>query len=365
MDFHETTKYRIALSMSEKIGSVRAKQLIAYCGSAEAVFNESKKALLKIPGISNGLVSKLHQTDFERVEAEIAFIKKNDIQVLFYLDDDYPLRLKQYEDAPVCLFYKGNAALNGRKHISVVGTRTPTDRGKWICEKLVEDFSKYNINIFSGLAYGIDAAAHKASIKFGLPTIGVVAHGLDNLYPSVHKSLAKEMLENGGLLTEFPSNTNPDRERFPARNRIIAGISDAVIVVESKKSGGSIITANFANDYNKDVFAIPGRIQDEYSKGCNRLIKEHKAFLLESAEELIKMMRWEKKNEKEVQRSLFFDLTRDEQKIVELIKIGIDDIDGIANEVSMKLSDLAGMMLELEFKGVIKSIPGKRYIHMN
>lgn len=362
MIFEEAHKYRVALSMAEKIGSVRAKQLIAYCGSAEAVFKSSKRALLKIPGISDVLVKSLKASTLEKAEVELEFMKVNNINLLFYLEDEYPSRLKPYEDAPICLYYRGNADLNSRKHVSIVGTRTPTDRGKWTCEQMIEDLSNYDINVISGLAYGIDAAAHKASLKFGLPTIGVVAHGLDRIYPSVHKTIAAEMLDTGGLLTEFPSGTNPDRDRFPARNRIIAGISDAVIVVESKKSGGSMITANFANDYNKDVFAIPGRIKDEYSQGCNRLIKEHKAFLLDSAEELIKMMRWEKKNEKEIQRSLFFDLNRDEQKIVDLIKVGVDDIDGLANNLEGKPSELAVKLLELEFKGVIKPIPGKRYM---
>ncbi len=352
--------------MVDQIGSVRAKQLIAYCGSAEAVFQESKKNLLKIPGISNTLVEIIKNSSaIGRAEKEIEFIEKNKISVLYYLDDDYPSRLKPYEDSPICLFYKGNTPLNGRLHVSIVGTRTPTDRGKYICEKLIEDLSKYEITIFSGLAYGVDAMAHKASLAQQLPTIGIIAHGLDTIYPKVHKKLADEMLSNGGILTEFPINTNPDRDRFPARNRIIAGISDAVIVIESKKSGGSMITANFANDYNKDVFAIPGRINDEYSQGCNALIKDHKAFLLESGEELIKMMRWEKRSEKEIQRSLFYDLTRDEQKIIEMIKIGVDDIDSIINSLSVNPSELAAILLELEFKGVLKSLPGKKYMYLN
>ncbi len=360
----DASLYRIALSMIDKIGSVRAKQLIAYCGSAEAVFKEKKSNLLKVPGISDGLIKGIDQSKLKIAEKELLFNEKNKVKLLYYLEDDYPSRLKHYEDAPICLFYKGNADLNLNKHISIVGTRTPTERGKAICESLIAELKEYNINIFSGLAYGVDATAHQACLKNGIPTIGVVAHGLDKMYPSVHRKLASEMIESGGLLTEFPTNTNPDRERFPARNRIIAGISDAVIVIESKRSGGSMITANFANDYNKDVFAIPGRIQDEYSQGCNKLIKEHKAFLLESADELIKMMRWEKRSKEEVQRSLFYDLTREERGVVELLQAGVDNVDALSNSLSMSQAELATLLLELEFKGVVKSIPGKRYMYL-
>lgn len=356
-------KYRIALSLVEKVGSIRTRQLVAYCGSAEAVFESSKKALLKIPGISNGLADHIKNPEvIDKAERELDFLSKNDIRLLYFLEDDYPARLKQYEDSPACLYYKGNADLNAEFHVAIVGTRTPSERGKWMCEKIIEDFKELNISVFSGLAYGVDAEAHKACLKNGLPTIGIVAHGLDSVYPSIHKKLAMEMMEQGGLLTEFPSGVTPERERFPARNRIIAGIVDAVIIVESKASGGSMITANFANEYNKDVFAIPGRVNDEYSKGCNKLIKEHKAFLMEDAADLIQIMRWEKKTRDQVQRSLFYDLTKEQQRIVDLIRIGVDDIDRLIQNTGMSPSLLSATLLDLEFSGVLKSLPGKKYI---
>ena len=365
MDMKSHDLFRLALAMVDKIGSVKAKSLIAYCGSAEAVFKESRKALIKIPGISNKTADKIFASNtFQKAEKELAFIRDRKIEMLYFLDESYPSRLKNYDDAPLCLFYKGNVSLNKKRHVAIVGTRTPTERGRHNCEKIVAELNGNDISIISGLAYGIDAEAHKASLKNGLPTIGVVAHGLDTVYPKEHRSLAQEMCKNGGVLTEFPTETTPDRERFPARNRIIAGLADAVIVIESKSSGGSMITANFANDYSKDVFAIPGRINDDYSLGCNKLIKEHKAFLLESADDLLKLMRWDNQSPAQVQRSLFNDLNREQQKIVELVKIGMDDIDTISQSMEMKPSELAGILLDLEFEGVIKKLPGKKYMYL-
>jgi len=355
--------FRIALSIVKKVGSVRARQLIHHFGSAERVLKASSKDLLQVKGVSKVIADSIKDKDvLEKAKMELDFIKENKIKLLYFMDDEYPNRLKVYDDAPICLFYRGNAPLNGRKHVSIVGTRKPTEKGKWIAEKIVEELSNQDVSIISGLAYGVDITAHKASIAAGLPTIGVVAHGLDTIYPSAHKQVAREMTKNGGVLTEFVRSTKPDRDRFPARNRIIAMLADALIVVESKESGGSMITANFANDYNKDVFAIPGRIDDSFSKGCNKLIKEHKAQLLESAEELVSLMRWEPKTEKEVQRAMFFDLTRDEQKIIDAIKAGLDTIDVLAGALALSQSELASLLLELEFKGLLRSLPGKKYL---
>lgn len=363
MTFESHHLYRVALSLVENIGSVRAKQLVSYCGSAEAVFQSKTRELEKIPGISSGLISNIQNKHvLQYAEKEIEFCLKNGISIFYYLEEDYPNRLRPYEDSPTCLYYKGSADLNKVFHVAIVGTRTPTERGRWIVEKMIEDFVSLDVQIISGLAYGIDAEAHKASLKNGLSTIGVVAHGLDTIYPKVHLSLAKDMSKNGGLLTEFPSGTIPDRERFPARNRIIAGLADAVIVVESKASGGSMITANFANEYNKDVFAIPGRPQDEFSKGCNKLIQENKAHLIEEAQDVINIMRWEKKTDALIQRSLFLDLTSEQQKIISLIKIGVDDIDSIIQSTGMPSSQLSAILLELEFNGMLKSLPGKKYM---
>ncbi|WP_235297286.1 DNA-processing protein DprA [Portibacter marinus] len=363
MNLEEKDIYKVALSMTQHVGSRRAKQLIHHFGSAEAVFQASKKEIRNVPGISQGIAQALADPSLiNSAKSELEFIRKNKIELLYFMDDAYPARLKPYDDAPVCLFYKGSVSLNSRKHVSIIGTRKPTDRGKWICEKLVKDLREYDITVVSGLAYGVDIVAHKASLEAGLPTIGVVAHGLDTIYPSAHRSTAKNMVTNGGILTEFVRNTKPGRDRFPARNRIIAGISDALIVIESKESGGSMITANFANDYNKDVFAVPGRIDDPASQGCNLLIKQHKAFLLDSAEELVKMMRWEKQETSSVQRSLFANLKREELKVVEGIRMGVDDVNGICNYMSMAPSEVSAILLNLEMEGFIRSVPGNRYM---
>lgn len=355
--------FRIALSMIPNVGSVKAKALIDNLGSAQAVFEASSKEVLATTGISNKILSAIRdRTIIERARKEVEFAKRNEIQVLYYLEENYPDRLKVYDDAPICLYYKGSVSLNAKRHVSIIGTRKPTERGRWACEKFVAAFREFEITTVSGLAYGIDVTAHRASLESKVPTLGVVAHGLDTIYPAAHKSIASKMIGNGGLLTEFPSGTQAERDRFPARNRIIAMLADALIVVESKESGGSMITANFANEYSKDVFAIPGRIDDEASKGCNKLIKEHKAFLLDTPEELIRMMRWEPKSEKEIQRSLFYDLNKEEQRIVELIKMGIDSIDELASSNGLPLSELANYLLELEIRGIVRSLPGKKYM---
>ncbi|MCL4110239.1 UNVERIFIED_CONTAM: hypothetical protein GTU68_030623 [Idotea baltica] len=349
--------------MVKNIGSVRAKLLINQFGSAEAVFLASKSALSKVNGISKVIIESLKSsTTLENAKRELEFVRKNNIKLLYYLDAEYPNRLRPYDDAPICLYYKGNVSLNKKKHVSIVGTRTPTEKGKWICEKLIEDLKSQDVTIISGLAYGVDVTAHKTALRVGLPTLGVVAHGLDTIYPSVHKSIAKEMAVQGGILTEFGRGVKPERDRFPARNRIIAMLSDALVVVESKESGGSMITANFGNDYSKDVFAIPGRIDDLHSVGCNKLIKEHKAFLLDSAEELVRMMRWEPKTTKEVQRSLFLDLTKEEQKVIETIKIGMGGIDELCHTIGLSRSEVASILLDMELKGLIRSLPGSRYM---
>jgi DNA processing protein len=355
--------FRIALSMVPGVGSVKAKLLIDKFGSAQAIFEASTKELLSTNGVSKNILSSIRDLSvIDRAKKELDFIKKNEIQLLYYLEEAYPDRLKVYDDAPICLYYKGNVSLNAKRHVSIIGTRKPTERGKWVCEKMVTAFKDYDITTISGLAYGIDIAAHRASLEAIVPTIGVVAHGLDSIYPSAHRTVARKMISLGGLLTEFPSGTKAERDRFPARNRIIAMMADALIVVESKESGGSMITANFANEYSKDVFAIPGRIDDEASKGCNKLIKEHKAFLLDTAEELIRMMRWEPKTEKEIQRSLFYDLSKEEQQIVESIKMGIDAIDDLCSSLGMPQTELSAYLLDLEIKGILRSLPGKKFM---
>ena len=274
--------YQIGLTLIRGIGDVNGKKLVAYCGSPEAIFKESTSALLKIPGIGKSTVNSIKsQKVLDRAESEIEFINKFKIKPLFYTDPDYPARLLNCEDNPLMLYYKGNADVNSQRVIAIVGTRRATNYGKSRCEEIIDDLKNRNVLVVSGLAYGIDSCAHRSSLEFGMNTIGVLGHGLDRIYPAHNRKLAEKMINQGGLLTEFFSNTNPDRENFPKRNRIVAGMSDAVLVIESAEKGGALITADIANSYNRDVFAFPGNINSKYSEGCNRLIKSHKAALIE------------------------------------------------------------------------------------
>lgn len=361
--------YNIGITLLPGVGSITAKNLIAYCGSAEAVFKAKKKTLEKIPGIGPLLIDVLSNSSIqsdvlERAEEEIAYCEKEKITPLFYTDEKFPFRLKQCEDAPVLLFYKGTADLNAEKIISIVGTRNATNYGKKIAEKIIEELSPLAPLIISGLAYGIDIIAHRASLKHNLPTVAVLAHGLDLIYPSDHANTAKQMIKQGGLLTEFISRTDMMPEYFPRRNRIIAGIADAVIVIESKKTGGSLITADIANSYNRDVFAVPGRLDDLASEGCNFLIKSNKATLIQSAEDVIKAMNWDVKSQKPVklQQELFAHLSEEEELIVNLLKAKKNaHIDVLSNETNLPMNKTASLLLNLEFSGIIKSLPGKIY----
>lgn len=357
--------YKIGLSLIPKIGAVNAKKLIAYCGSAEAVFKEKEKFLLKIPGIGKAIAKEvINQSIIDRAMEEKTFIEEKKITPLFFLDEAYPKRLRHCVDSPVMLYYKGNAELNNSKTIAIVGTRNATDYGKQACQDLVKGISKHNPLIVSGLAYGVDVTAHKAALDNNLQTIGVLAHGLDRIYPPLHKDIAKKMVTKGGLLTEFMQNTTPDRENFPKRNRIVAGMVDAVIVIESGIKGGALITADIANSYNRDVFAVPGKINDAFSAGCNFLIKTHRAALLEKFEDIEYIMGWEvsPKKRKPKQRELFIELNEEENKIVAILKkeesLGIDTL---CLKAAMPMSKVSPVLLNLEFEGVVKSLPGKRY----
>jgi len=361
----DETLFKIAITKVPMVGPVIAKHLISYCGGVEAVFNEKRKALLKIPGVGNKTIDILLKQDPEKLaEQELRFIEQHNIQPLFYLDETYPFRLKNYPDCPLMLYYKGNADLNHPRIVSVVGTRKPTLQGQAICEDLISDLKEYGVLILSGLAYGIDVTAHKKCLNLEIPTVGVLGHGLSQIYPSAHRNVAQKMIQAGGLLTEFTSELGPEREHFPMRNRIVAGMCDALIVVETKAKGGSMITADIANNYNKDVFAIPGRIGDPLSKGCIQLIKSHKAALIESAKDIGYIMRWEKiKAQKIVQKKLFLELSESEHKVIGLIRKHDNlSIDQLNLEMKMTPSKMASLLLHLEFKGLVKSLPGKRYI---
>lgn len=356
---------KVALSLLEGIGPVMARQLVAYTGEVGNIFSARKKELLSIPGIGEKTVHAIlhHKEAFLRAESEIAFTERQGIRILFYADKGYPFRLKACDDSPVVLFYKGQADLDHHRIIALIGTRAPTDLGKILCMRLVEDLQEYQVLIVSGLAYGVDITAHRRCLDLGIPTVGVLGNGLDKIYPAAHLPAAKKMIETGGLLTQFLTRTKPDRENFPMRNKVVAGMSDAIVVVESGQEGGSMITAEYANLYNKDVFAFPGRPTDPMSAGCNALIKKNKAVLVENAADLVTSMNWDKKGVQAVQRSLFVELNEPEQKIVELLKKEESvSIDRFYLELNLSPGAVAGILLELECKGVIKGLPGKRFI---
>lgn len=359
-------KYQIALTMMPGIGGINAKKLISYCGGIEGVFKEKEQSLLKIPGIGKHLARAVRNfNQYDRVEQEMLFIEKNKIKTFFFTDKGYPERLKHCDDGPILLFLKGNADLNSRRMIAIVGTRSISEYGKTKCDEITEGLKKYSPVIVSGLAYGVDARAHKGALQHKLQTVGVLGHGLDRIYPPLNANLAEQMVnENGGLLTDFVTQTKPDRENFPKRNRIIAGLVDALIVIEAAKTGGALITANIANSYNRDVFAVPGKTTDIYSQGCNMLIKANKAFLIDTAKDIEYIMRWEPENRKKnnAQQQLFVELDEDETIITNLLKNnGETSFDSLFNQSGFSFSKTSSILLNLEFKGIIRPLPGKMF----
>lgn len=361
--------YTIALTSIKGIGDVLAKNLIAYCGSAEAVFKTGKTRLEKIPGIGEEK-AKLIRTDevMKLAEQEMKFISDYRITPLIFSDDSYPVRLKECNDSPVLLYYKGTAELNNGKMIAVVGTRRATEYGKEQTKKLIAELAAHQVTIISGLAYGIDVCAHKAALENAVPTIGVLGHGLNTIYPGTHKNVAAQMVENGGLLTEYKSTDEMHPSNFPNRNRIVSGMCDAVIVMESAKDGGAVITANIADSYNRDVFAYPGRANDKWSSGCNHLIKTRRATLIESAEDLLREMNWDlpssssNKNEQNRQRTLAINLSEQEQIVYALLNEKNElHIDELTERSRLGSGLLAATLLEMEMNNLVVSLPGKMY----
>jgi len=359
--------YQLALTEVPNIAWVQAKILAQHFGEAEKIFKAKLSTLEKIEGIGTiraNSIKNFH--DFSNAEEEIKFIQKFGIKPLFITDKEYPRRLLNCYDPPTLLFYKGNADLNAPKIVSIIGTRTHTEYSKKMTDKLIEELSVQNILIVSGMAYGVDAMAHKAALKNNLATVGVLGHGLDQIYPPDHSHLAKDMVKNGGgLLTEFRSNTNPDKHNFPTRNRIVAGMSDATIVIESGIKGGSMVTAELANGYNKDVFAFPGKVTDTKSAGCNYLIKSNKAMLLTDAQQLIEIMGWEERKQKprtKNQKEIFIELSKDEKIIVDILNeketVHIDEIN---LRSGLSSSAIAAAILNLELQNVVNGLPGKVY----
>jgi DNA processing protein len=363
-DLSQTLLQQIALTLVPNIGCVQAKILIAHFdGDVQAIFKSKIKDLSVVEGIGEIRAKSIkYFDDFKRAEEELAFVEKYKFQTLFLTDSLYPKKLLNAYDSPTLLYYRGDADLNASKIVAIVGTRNNTDYGKQITEKLVKELNDQQVLILSGLAFGIDAIAHRAALKNKLPTVGVLAHGLDKIYPSEHAKLAKEMLlANGGLLTEFKSGTKPDRHNFPTRNRIVAAMADATVVIETDLKGGSMITAELANGYNKDVFAYPGKSTDAKSIGCNHLIKHNKASLITNGEDLISMMGWQMvKTKPKKQRELFVELNPHEKVIIDLLaKVENIHIDELYLQSGLTSGEVASALLTLELQSIIASLPGK------
>ena len=365
MEWNEEWRHRIALRLIPGIGDRLYKILIANCGSARAVFKEPGKTLHRIPGIGRTSVRSILRADvFQRADEEIEFMIRNEISAWFYLDDAYPRRLKWCEDGPVILYHKGNFEKVSNPMLAMVGTRSATPYGLRFCEGFIRDLRPYAPVIVSGLAYGIDIKCHRSAMENDMTTLAVLGHGLDRIYPYVHRKDAERMLENGGLITEFMSGTQPDRENFPKRNRIVAGMCDAVMVVEAAKKGGALLTAEMANSYNREVFAVPGRLDDACSEGCNYLIKINKASLVMSVKDLEYLLNWEpKEGVRPVQQSFDFDLSDEESLIIdslgragEALEIGM-----LCQKLDRPVGQVLQVMMSLELKGLVISQPGKLY----
>lgn len=361
--------YQIALTMIPSVGDITARNLLQMFGDVETIFKTDRKTLINKTRLSPKIVDEILNPEIiTKAEKELFFVEKNKLKTYFINEENYPQRLIDCADAPVLLYFKGNTDFNTEKVISIVGTRNSTNYGNSFCNTFLEEISSLlpNTLIVSGLAYGIDINAHRAALKYNLSTVGVLAHGLDRIYPYAHRHTAMEMEENGGLLSDFPSETEPDRHNFVRRNRIVAGMADAVIVVESDEKGGSLITAEIANSYCKDVFAVPGKTTDKYSKGCNKLISSHKADLLRSTEYFLQQMGWDnessKKKKAPVQRDLFLVLSDEEQAVIEKLTENESlHIDQLARELSTPAYSLFSTLLEMEMKGLIRNLPGNLY----
>ncbi|SDK44477.1 DNA processing protein [Catalinimonas alkaloidigena] len=359
--------YRLALSFVPKVGSVLTRQLIGYCGSAKAVFTTPRGKLLRIPGIGKFIADNIQQADLlVKAERELALVEKHDVQLLWFTDEAYPSRLKHLPDSPPLLYYQGTASLNHARIVGIVGTRQATDYGRSVTEQIVRDLVPHECLVVSGLAYGIDITAHRAAVQHQLPTIGVMANGLDLVYPAAHKATAQQMRTHGGLLTENPFGTKPDAPQFPARNRIIAGLCDALVVVEAAAKGGALITADMAHQYDREVLAVPGNLGNPYSEGCNRLIRQLKAAIYTNIEDLEKLLNWDldaparaTTTQLHLDESLF---SAEELSVLQVLRQqGAQQIDELGFATQLAAGRLASLLLNLEFQGMIKALPGKKY----
>jgi len=355
----------LALQKVKNIGDISAKKLLKHFGSAQAIFEAAKNNRIDIQDIGTVMINSIKSfNDWQKVTAEIKYLEQNKIQVISIFDDNYPYKLQHAPDGPILFFYKGEADLNQSRVISIVGTRNITPYGKRIVNEIIEELAPYKPLIVSGLAYGVDVESHLNALKYNLPTVGVLGHGFQRIYPSIHQKIAHKMLEKGGLLTEFWHSDLVDRNNFLKRNRIVAGLSEATIIIESGEKGGSLVTADIANSYNRDVFAVPGRATDRFSIGCNNLIKRNQAALLSCGQDLIDMLQWslETPKSKNPQLNLFVDLTDEEQQIFDYLQEkGTTSLDDLALELKMSISKIAQLLMTMELNGILTSLPGKKF----
>lgn len=360
---HPDTFHRLALSQVYKVGPILTRTLLDFFGSAEAVFEARPKELRAIPGLSDAtLASFKEETHFREAEQILRFTERHQVRIYYYLDEDFPKRFEGMASAPYLFYYKGKADLNAKRTVAIVGTRSPTAMGVRQTEHLVAGLQAYQPLIVSGLAYGIDIRAHREAMQQGLPTVGVLGSGLGKIYPDTHAQIAQQMIENGGLLTTHPHWVGPERVHFPARNRIVAMLSDSTVVVESAVRGGSIITANMARELGKPVAAFPGRYDDKATTGCNMLIREKSAHLISSAEDLASMLKWNKSQLHNQQGQLFQALSTEEQAVVEQLSQQTEiDVGEMQRGLGWTAVKLAGRLLEMELKGLVKVVPGNRY----
>ncbi|MDR1876084.1 MAG: DNA-processing protein DprA [Flavobacteriaceae bacterium] len=352
------TLYLIALRFCPNVGDLTIKKLRSHFGSAKNIWNASSKELTSIFKVGEKTIRYIGDENiFKKAERELQYCKDNQIHITHLFEDDYPFLLKECQDAPIVLYSKGNFNWNAPL-LTIVGTRKMTSYGKNFTEKLVECLEGKNITVVSGLALGIDGTAHKKAVELNIPTLGVLAHGLKNLYPYQHKMLATRMLSNGGIISEFSLDVKPDRSNFIQRNRIIAGLSPVSVIVESAYGGGAISTIKFANSYNREIFALPGKITDVVSQGCNRLIRNLEAQIITRPEDILEY--FGEKTKKTIQAELFIELNAEEKEIIRLLKDkGRYQIDALALELNMPTYRLMPVLLELELKNLIKPLPGK------
>lgn len=363
----EQQRYLLALTFLPGVGNITAKNLISYCGSAENVFTAKNDTLCKTPGIGHKLamaIIKSKDAALKKVDETLDKIERKNIQLLFYNDPQYPVRLRHFSDSPIIFYCLGNPNLNPERALAIVGTRNITDYGRDRCEQTISELAPYKPMIVSGLAYGVDAKIHQLCLQYNLPTIAVLGNGLSDIYPAAHKGLAAQMIaEKGGILSEFPLDTRPDATNFPQRNRIVAGMTDGCLIIETADKGGSMITAKHATTYNRDVFAYPGRVNDRYSSGCNTLIKQQSAQLITSGTDIVDQLRWHKTNTLLPQPTLFVDLSPEEHLLIEKLRLSDEPvhIDLLFNTLKVSSSEVAALLLSLEFKGLVKAMPGNRF----